>query len=212
MLFSFVLPLALTLVAFEWTSWEVLPKKPLAELPDGPIIEVILPPIVPKSPIPPKPKAAKPMSAPPMVIEIVDGPDPFIDEGDAAIDDPPAPDDAVGTPITPRPEPYVEPIVPWAEIMPEFPGGESEMYAYLKRNLKLSDLCIASGSSGTIYITFEVDQAGRIKDVKVLRGIGGSCDEEVSRVVKAMPDWEPGRQGGRTVRVQYNLPIKVVFK
>jgi protein TonB len=44
--------------------------------------------------------------------------------------------------------------------------------------------------------------------VKILRGIGGGCDEEAVRVVQNMPKWEPGKQRGKPVRVQFNMPIK----
>jgi len=56
-------------------------------------------------------------------------------------------------------------------------------------------------------ISFVVDSKGNVTDVKVLRGIGGGCDEEAIRVVKAMPQWHPGKQNGKNVRVLYNMPI-----
>ncbi|MFZ7114561.1 MAG: energy transducer TonB, partial [Bacteroidota bacterium] len=55
--------------------------------------------------------------------------------------------------------------------------------------------------------TFVVDKDGKVTSAKVLRGIGGGCDEEALRVVKNMPEWKPGRQNGRSVMVQYNLPV-----
>jgi len=57
-----------------------------------------------------------------------------------------------------------------------------------------------------------VDKEGKIKEAKILRGIGGGCDEEALRVVKSMPDWKPGRQNGRSVQVQYNLPVNFTLK
>ena len=43
--------------------------------------------------------------------------------------------------------------------------------------------------------------------VKVLRDIGGGCGAEAVRVVKAMPKWKPGKQRGKPVRTQFNLPV-----
>ena len=60
----------------------------------------------------------------------------------------------------------------------------------------------------TVYVTFVVERSGAVTDVKILRGIGGGCDEEAVRVVKNMPKWEPGKQRGKPVRVQFNMPIK----
>ncbi|MFM7054838.1 MAG: energy transducer TonB, partial [Bacteroidota bacterium] len=47
---------------------------------------------------------------------------------------------------------------------------------------------------------------------KVLRGIGGGCDEEALRVVRTMPAWRAGKQRGQSVIVQYNLPIRFSLK
>jgi protein TonB len=59
-----------------------------------------------------------------------------------------------------------------------------------------------------VYVTFVVERNGNVTDVKILRGIGGGCDEEAVRVVQNMPKWEPGKQRGKPVRVQFNMPIK----
>ena len=59
---------------------------------------------------------------------------------------------------------------------------------------------------------YGIHSDGSITDVKVLRGIGGGCDEEAIRVVKGMPKWNPGKQRGKSVRVQYNLPINFILK
>nr|MBP7156951.1 energy transducer TonB [Flavobacteriales bacterium] len=53
---------------------------------------------------------------------------------------------------------------------------------------------------------------GKISEAKVLRGIGGGCDEEALRVVRAMPTWKPGKQRGKPVTVQYNLPIRFTLR
>ena len=67
-----------------------------------------------------------------------------------------------------------------------------------------------AGISGTVYITFVVEKDGSITGVNKLRGVanGPGCDKEAMRVVKSMPNWKAGKQNGREVRVQFNLPIK----
>jgi protein TonB len=94
------------------------------------------------------------------------------------------------------------------ESMPEFPGGEKALQEYLKDNLQYPESAKEAGIQGRVFVTFVVESDGTIRDVKVLRGIGGGCDEEAVRVVKEMPEWKPGMQRGKPVRVQYNLPIK----
>jgi protein TonB len=94
------------------------------------------------------------------------------------------------------------------EKMPEFPGGEEALMNYLSKNIKYPQTAKELGIQGTVYVSFVVDQYGNINNVKLLRGIGGGCDEEAVRVVEKMPRWNPGKQGGRPVKVEYRLPIR----
>jgi protein TonB len=98
------------------------------------------------------------------------------------------------------------------ESMPEFPGGTGELYKYLGNSIKYPPLAKESGIQGRVFVNFVVEPNGSISNVKVLRGIGGGCDEEAIRVVKAMPTWKPGKQRGKAVRVSYNLPIKFTLQ
>jgi len=98
------------------------------------------------------------------------------------------------------------------EEMPTFPGGEDKLMKYLRDNIKYPPVARENGIQGRVYVTFVVDKDGKIKDLKLLRGIGGGCDEEAMRVVKSMPDWKPGRQNGRNVPVQYNLPVNFALR
>jgi periplasmic protein TonB len=98
------------------------------------------------------------------------------------------------------------------ESMPEFPGGEPALYAYLAENIKYPQMAKESGIQGRVFVTFVVERDGRVTDVRVLRGIGGGCDEEAIRVVQNMPKWTPGKQRGKSVRVQYNLPVKFTLQ
>ena len=103
-------------------------------------------------------------------------------------------------------EEVVKPYVV-VEQMPEFPGGDQNMRKFLSNNIRYPMMARESGIHGTVYVTFVVNASGQISDVKLLRGIGGGCDEEAVRVVQSMPPWIPGRQTGKPVPVQFNLPI-----
>lgn len=98
------------------------------------------------------------------------------------------------------------------EEMPGFPGGEAKLFEYLQKNIKYPPVARENGIQGRVYVTFVVDKDGKIKDAKILRGIGGGCDEEALRVVRSMPEWKAGRQNGRSVQVQYNLPVNFTLK
>ena len=96
------------------------------------------------------------------------------------------------------------------EVDPEFPGGMEALTKYLSENIKYPEQAKKDKIQGKVYISFVVEKDGSVADAKVLRGIGGGCDEEALRVVNAMPKWTPGKQRNTPVRVQFNLPV--VFK
>ena len=93
------------------------------------------------------------------------------------------------------------------EEMPSFPGGEGKLLEYVAKNVKYPQIARESGIKGRVFISFVVEPDGSVSNVKVLRGIGGGCDEEAMRVVKSMPKWKPGKQRGKAVRVSYMLPV-----
>lgn len=98
------------------------------------------------------------------------------------------------------------------EAMPEFPGGQNALNKYLSENIKYPQMAKESGIQGRVFVTFVVEKDGRVTDVRILRGIGGGCDEEAIRVVQNMPRWTPGKQRGKPVRVQFNLPVKFTLQ
>lgn len=90
---------------------------------------------------------------------------------------------------------------------PEFPGGMEALYKYLAQNIKYPQLARDNNITGRVYVTFVVERDGSITGCRVLRDIGGGCGQEAIRVVKSMPKWTPGKQRGKAVRVQFNLPV-----
>lgn len=94
------------------------------------------------------------------------------------------------------------------EQMPEFPGGEHAMQAFMQEHFEYPEEAEDAGIEGTVYLNFVIEKDGSISNVKVVRGIGGGCEEEAIRVVGLMPNWIPGKQRGKLVRVSYNFPVK----
>ena len=95
---------------------------------------------------------------------------------------------------------------------PEFPGGMDALYKYLAENIKYPQLARDNGITGKVYVTFVVERDGSIANPRILRDIGGGCGAEAIRVVKSMPKWTPGKQRGKAVRVQFNLPVNFNLK
>ena len=93
------------------------------------------------------------------------------------------------------------------EQMPEFPGGDKELYQFIADNLKYPAEAKEKGIKGRVFVNFIVEPDGSVSDIRVLRGIGGGCDEEAVRVVESMPKFKPGIQNGEAVRVSYTVPV-----
>lgn len=93
------------------------------------------------------------------------------------------------------------------EQMPSFPGGISGLRTYLNQNTRYPAVAQENGVQGRVVVSFVVGKDGHISDVTVLRSVDPSLDKEAIRVVRNMPRWTPGRQGGEPVKVRYNVPV-----
>lgn len=98
------------------------------------------------------------------------------------------------------------------ENPPTFPGGDDARIKFMVENIKYPQEAREKGIQGTVFVTYVVEKDGTITNVKVLRGIGGGCDEEAVRVIESMPRWIPGKQRGEAVRVQFNMPVRFALQ
>lgn len=211
-----VASLAIVCVAFEWSLFEG-DGSGLAQMQVDDEEEEMIP-ITQQEYVPPPPPPPAPTQ-----IEIVEDDEEIEDEMD--IEDTDIEEDTEIEIIEieeVNEEPEVFIVV---EDMPTFPGCESEknkaerekcadteLRKYLGRTVKYPAMAKDAGIAGRVYVNFVVMEDGSIAKIKLLKGIGGGCDEEAMRVVKKMPKWNPGKQRGRNVRVSYNLPINFVLK
>jgi len=109
----------------------------------------------------------------------------------------------VDVPATPIEETYIV-----VQDMPEYPGGDEARVKFIYHNLQYPSDAKAKRIQGTVFVTFVIDTAGNVRDAEILKGMGYGCDEEALRVVRLMPRWNPGKQSGKAVRVQFNMAIK----
>lgn len=104
-----------------------------------------------------------------------------------------------------------EPVFIMVEESATFQGGDIRNFLeWVQKNLQypkeLAEVCI----TGKVYAQFTVDETGKVTDIKILRGVDPSLDNEVIRVLQLSPSWKPGKQGGRAVKQQFTIPV--VFK
>jgi len=196
-----LMALSTVLVAFEWTTFEKEIHINSGDWTVDLIEEEIIPVSRMKAPPPPPPPA------PTTVIKIVEEPEPRAVP--VEILEPAEFPEPTVEPIADPVEHIYEPVIrDYASIMPEFIGGDEEMYRYLGATINFPEMALESQISGVVYTSFVVDTDGSITEVKILKGIGGGCDEEALRVVRNMPLWKPGVQNGTPVKVRYMLPIR----
>lgn len=202
-----VVALAITLAAFEWKTYEkqeaTLQKQVVKETPE----EMV--PITKQEKKPPPPEQPKSTTQLNIVEDDVDVEDEIVidvgaDENTEVQEYEPV--------VMEEEEKKEEKIFVVVEEQPSFPGGESARMKYLRNNIEYPQLARESGIEGTVYVTFVVEKDGAISDVRILRGIGGGCDKEAIRVVTEMPKWKPGKQRGKSVRVQFNMPIRFTLQ
>jgi periplasmic protein TonB len=204
-----VIGLALMLVAFEWKSYEKTVVEVTSRQVENVAEDII--PITEQKVKPPPPAPVKQV----VKINIVDDNVTVDDDIDIDVEaDQNTEVQEYVAPVKTEEEESAEEaqIFMVVESMPEYPGGEAALYSFLAENIKYPQMAKESGIQGRVFVTFVVERDGRVTDVRVLRGIGGGCDEEAVRVVESMPKWTPGKQRGKSVRVQYNLPVKFTLQ
>ena len=210
-----VFALALVLVAFEWKTFETHSTS-LGQLKVEAEEEELIPITQQelKKPPPPPPKVT--------MIEIVEN-DEKVEETE--INETEITEDLEIEVVETNEEEVNETeIFTIVEQMPAMQGCESgneaqrqectqeKVFKYLANSIKYPPMAKDANISGIVYVNFVINGKGKVKDPKILKGIGGGCDEEALRVIKQMPSWVPGKQRGRPVNVSYNLPIRFTLK
>ncbi len=102
-------------------------------------------------------------------------------------------------------------IVDFAEVMPQFPGGENALLKFIGENTKYPGIAVENELEAKVHVQFVVDRDGSLTDVRVENKNHKCLDDEAMRVVKSMPKWTPGKQNGELVKVRFRVPIKFVL-
>lgn len=94
--------------------------------------------------------------------------------------------------------------------LPVFPGGMSQLVRWLTQNLKYPESAKNEKVAGKVIVSFVVNTNGTVSDVKLVKSVDQRLDREAVRVVKMMPEWQPGLMKGKPCKTLVNLPV--VFK
>jgi periplasmic protein TonB len=112
---------------------------------------------------------------------------------------------------------YIEPVTPEipvedkvfisVEEKPEYPGGATALFRYISENLNYPAEAQRYNIQGRVTLQFVVNPDGSVGKIEILRSIDPLLDEEAIRVVKTLPKFKPGKQGGVPVKVWFSLPV-----
>jgi protein TonB len=98
------------------------------------------------------------------------------------------------------------------EEMPKYPGGDKAMMEFIYSNIKYPEEAKEKSIQGRVILRFAVMATGKVENVSVLKHVDPLLDEEAKRVVESLPNWIPGRQGGKPVNVWYSVPVTFQLK
>ena len=207
-----LIALLFSIILVEYPTWISFELPDLEEVVTLEAQTISIPPTRIPPPRPPQPE-------PEPDVEILAPPEKIIEKEDEPEEED-EPKEEIKFETPPPPAPVTMPIIEddgeevsnvpidatMVEEQPVFPGN---LNAYIQKNLKISDRDIEEENFGVIFIQFVVDKDGSVSEVKLLRGINDRLNGSALNVMETMPKWQPGRQGGRPVRVRYNYPIRI---
>jgi hypothetical protein len=112
-----------------------------------------------------------------------------------------------------------EEMITYIETPPKFQGGEDSLWCFIENNLDFKILNY-SNSQGKVLVCFEIDTTGKVINIQTnpdytqrLEWLVNDSliESEIKRVIKLLPDWVPGLQRYKPIRVKYTLPIKIPY-
>ena len=193
----FQIGLAVTLIAvlisFEWKSYDKSNYN-LGDLNLDDMEEEIIP--ITRQEVKPPP----PPPPPPEIIEIVE--DEVEIENEVEIEETDTDEDEI-VEIEEDDEEFFMVV----ENMPEFPGGDLGLMKFIQKNVRYPAIAKEYNITGKVYVSFIVDKLGSVTNVKIVRGVDKNLDAEALRVVSLLPNYKPGKQRGKAVRVMFTIPI-----
>ena len=202
-----ILALAAVFVAFEWQTEE----QQIIELEDTTQVIEVEEVIATQTETPPPPPSAPKMPVLSDQIDIVDDEIVVDDNMFLNLED----DVNMGVEIMDYVENVEEEVIEeeaipfqFVEEKPSFMGGDANEFSkWVNQRLVYPEIAKENGVQGRVTLQFTVESDGRVTNVKVLRGVDSSLDQEAVRVVSSSPRWTPGKQRDRAVRVTYTFPV-----
>lgn len=101
------------------------------------------------------------------------------------------------------------PVVLFPDIEPQYPDGIATMLKFINENLVYPYINNIDNFDGKIYVSFVVDEKGKVRNIKIEKGNYQELNVSVIDMVKKMPDWIPGEQNGNKIATQVRIPLMI---
>jgi len=196
---GFVIALVLMLIAFEWNSTKTIHD--LGELPITIIDEEIIPITRTEKIKPPIPKVIEVINIVADNIEIKEELEIENTESNEDIE--------INIPELDDEEEISDVPFIIVEEMPIFTQGN--VHTYITKNIKYPEICKENNIQGKVYVQFVVNEKGKVSNVKILKGVDPNLDKEALRVINNLPDYIPGKQRGKCVKVSYVVYVNFIL-
>ena len=90
---------------------------------------------------------------------------------------------------------------------PVFPGGNSKLVGFINETRKYPAEAYKKGIQGRVTCSFVINTDGSVSNIKILKGVESSLNQEALRIFAAMPSWTPGKINGHPVPVRVIWPV-----
>ncbi len=101
------------------------------------------------------------------------------------------------------------PLVSNPEVLPQYPKGQSGLYAFINDRMTYTEQDRAARIEGEMIVTFVVHRDGRVSDVEIKKGLSPDINSGIIEVIDNMPEWRPARAGGQWVSARYSLAMEI---
>jgi periplasmic protein TonB len=91
--------------------------------------------------------------------------------------------------------------------LPEYIGGSDQIGKIFNENLKYPEEALKDSISGIVYVSLWIETNGSISDIKIIKGLRQDLDNEAIRLVKLLNNWKPGKQNGKSIRLNILIPV-----
>ncbi len=93
------------------------------------------------------------------------------------------------------------------EVLPQFPGGDLALRKYISKSVKYPSIAQENGIEGKVFVTFIIDETGKVVEPHISKGVDPVLDKEALRVVNTLPDWKPAKQRGKNIAAPYTVQV-----